>query len=524
MDEARPDTAALEREVQELRVLLGAALARIDDLDQTIARSGPAPSTVVPAIAPTSPAPAVAEGAGEVGIDRRRAIKGAALAAGAAAAGLVLGDARPAAAANGSNLVVGVNTNSATSQTVLTVSDSSIHHGVIVSEGALPAASATAGVAGSARGTVFTSGVYGHGINDAFGVYGYTSGSGNAVHGWANTGAGVYGTSGSGPGVTGENNSTSGVGVNGVSSFGTAAKGTTNQGTGVAGVANSGTGVKGTSTGGIGVQGITSSNVGVAGSAQTGTGVQATSTSGTGLAATGGVFGITAQSNGDGTRAAVVAYSPTDAKGISVETEGGAIMSGLSSSGGGISVSAPKYNLRLLPGESRSAPTADGFAHAAGDIVETSAGELWVCVANGTPGTWRKLASPAAAGAFHVLPAPARIYDSRPGSSPAQGPKSKLPAGGAGRPLDCTVNSSGVPIGATAVSLTILLVNAANGNGNVTVWANGAAKPVANTMVWGAGSGRWTTSTISALDAAGKIQVAASAETDLVVDVVGYYR
>ncbi|MGN6694774.1 MAG: hypothetical protein ACTHN0_11425 [Aquihabitans sp.] len=515
MDQERPDTAALEQEVRDLRAMLGAALARIDHLDRALAPSPPSPPPIAPG------AVEVADGT----IDRRRAIRGAALAAGAAAAGLVLGDARPAAAANGSNLVVGVNSNTATSQTVLTVSDSSIHHGLIVTEGAQPGPTATAGVAGSARGTVFTSGVYGHGINDAFGVYGYTSGTGDAVHGWANTGAGVYGTSGSGPGVTGENNSTTGIGVNGVSAFGTAVKGTTNDNVGVAGVANSGTGAKGTSTSGIGVVGTSTTNVGVAGNAQNAFGVQATSTAGTGLSATGAVYGVSAQSSSaDPSRAAITAYSSAGAKGVAIETETGQVLAGLSNSGGGISVVAPQFHLRFGNAETRGAPTSDGFGHVAGDIVASSTGELWVCVGQGTPGSWRKLASPAAAGAFHVLAAPVRIYDSRAGSTPAQGPKTKLPPGGSGRPLDCTVNGSGVPIGATAVSLTVLLVNANNGNGNVTVWANGVAKPASNTMVWGAGSGRWTTSTISALDATGKIQVAASAETDIVIDVVGYYR
>lgn len=173
-------------------------------------------------------------------------------------------------------------------------------------------------------------------------------------------------------------------------------------------------------------------------------------------------------------------------------------------------------------GLNRPAPTGDSTLHRAGDLVVESSGALWYCIADGTPGTWRRLASAATAGSFHVLPAPARIYDSRPGTSPSAGPKTKLSA--TPRTLSCNVNGSGVPVGATAVALTVLLVNAANGNGNMTVWANGKAQPAANTMVWGAGSGRFTSSTISAVDAQTRIQVAASAATDLVLDVVGYYR
>ena len=86
------------------------------------------------------------------------------------------------------------------------------------------------------------------------------------------------------------------------------------------------------------------------------------------------------------------------------------------------------------------------------------------------------------------------------------------------------VVARGGPAGATAVMLTVLLVNAANGNGNATVWANGVAKPQANTLVWGGSSGRFAATAVSAVDAQARIQVSASLETDVVIDVVGFYR
>jgi hypothetical protein len=149
---------------------------------------------------------------------------------------------------------------------------------------------------------------------------------------------------------------------------------------------------------------------------------------------------------------------------------------------------------------------------------------VYRAVADGTPGTWRKIGGPATAGAFHVLPAPARIVDTRPGGVPTSVvPKTPLAAGST-RVYDLKVNSSEVPAGATAALITVLLVNAANGNGNMTLWANGVAKPTANTVVWGAGAGRWTATDVSALDSQARAQVNVSAQTDLVLDVVGYYR
>jgi hypothetical protein len=152
-------------------------------------------------------------------------------------------------------------------------------------------------------------------------------------------------------------------------------------------------------------------------------------------------------------------------------------------------------------------------------------GTLWVCVEDGTPGTWRKVAAHNTAGALHLLPAPHRVYDSRPGAIPtAVGPKTPLPAGNVARTLDLKVASSGVPAGALGALLTVLLVNATTGAGNFTVWANDQPKPTANTLVWGGDAGRFTTLAVTSLDSQARVKVDASLQTNLVLDVVGYYR
>ena len=218
-----------------------------------------------------------------------------------------------------------------------------------------------------------------------------------------------------------------------------------------------------------------------------------------------------------------VVGSSTEGIGVVGSTNSGTGVWASSADGVGLFVHGPT-NLRLDTYFGRPAPTGDGGFHNAGEVVLDNPGNnVWLCVSSGSPGTWRKVSGPAAAGAFHVLPIPARIYDSRAGTAPSQGPKTKL-SGNVARTIDCTVNSSGVPIGATAVALTVLLLDAANANGNMTIWANGAARPAANTMVWGAGSGRYTSSTISAVDAGAKIQVSAGVATNVALDVVGYYR
>ncbi len=209
--------------------------------------------------------------------------------------------------------------------------------------------------------------------------------------------------------------------------------------------------------------------------------------------------------------------------GIRAQTTQGKALSVLAVNALGTEILSNRTQLRLTHSGTRNAPTSDAFSHFAGDLTSDSAGNLWHCVATGTPGTWRKLSGPSATGAFHVLPVPVRVYDSRPFSQPAVGLKTPL-AGSEIRSLSTTVNSSTVPTDASAVMVTVLLVNAVAGNGNFTIWADGAPRPSSNTMVWGGSTGRFSTTTVTAMGPAAKVQVSSSLKTDLVLDVIGYYR
>jgi hypothetical protein len=173
----------------------------------------------------------------------------------------------------------------------------------------------------------------------------------------------------------------------------------------------------------------------------------------------------------------------------------------------------------------RQAPTLDATSHSIGHLVRESNGNLWWCVAAGTPGTWRKLSGPSTAGQLHLLNAPVRAYDSRAGTFPSGGSKTPLPANTA-RTIDLKNGSTGVPADATGVLVTILLVNLASGPGNFTIWANGVGRPSGNTMVFAntAASNRASSLAVTKVDASGQCQVYSSLKTDLTVDVVGYYR
>ena len=57
--------------------------------------------------------------------------------------------------------------------------------------------------------------------------------------------------------------------------------------------------------------------------------------------------------------------------------------------------------VRLRPGG--EAPITLTNAHAVGELYEDATGELWLCTAAGSPGTWRQIAGPTTAGAFHAI-------------------------------------------------------------------------------------------------------------------------
>jgi hypothetical protein len=85
-------------------------------------------------------------------------------------------------------------------------------------------------------------------------------------------------------------------------------------------------------------------------------------------------------------------------------------------------------------------PTASSQLHKEGELYYASAtSSLWVCVAGGTPGTWRKLAGSNTTGSLQLLSTPVRVYDSRPAFAPATGPKSPL-VGGSPRTIDLKLN------------------------------------------------------------------------------------
>src|SRR5262249_24419897 len=72
-----------------------------------------------------------------------------------------------------------------------------------------------------------------------------------------------------------------------------------------------------------------------------------------------------------------------------VYAEGGTGLFGRSYTGYGAELAGAKAPLRLDPGQAAGAPTSG--AHQRGELYVDSVGHLFLCLADGTPGTWREV-------------------------------------------------------------------------------------------------------------------------------------
>jgi hypothetical protein len=157
----------------------------------------------------------------------------------------------------------------------------------------------------------------------------------------------------------------------------------------------------------------------------------------------------------------------------------------------------------------------------AGTLIVDENGNWWAATKSDIDdGQWRKLAGPETAGALHLLSAPKRVYDSRPGESPTTvGPKIPL-APNSARSIDPTGNSSGVPSSARGVLIT-LTIAAPTAGGFATAWPGGPWPGTSN-INYNANQNIATT-TVVGLGSDSKILVLANVTTHFLIDIVGYY-
>lgn len=177
----------------------------------------------------------------------------------------------------------------------------------------------------------------------------------------------------------------------------------------------------------------------------------------------------------------------------------------------------------------KSPPPTRTNQHLAGEIETDSNGDVWYCAADGTPGTWRKLAGPATAGAFHPV-TPFRVYDSR-AAAPAPG----TITGGANRSLSvadarnidtgAVVTANAVPAGATAIACNLTIVNTVGG-GFLTVNPGGTTAVTAASINWSTNGQVLNNGIIAAINPTTRqvtVVAGGGGTCDFVLDVTGYY-
>jgi hypothetical protein len=173
--------------------------------------------------------------------------------------------------------------------------------------------------------------------------------------------------------------------------------------------------------------------------------------------------------------------------------------------------------VRLRPGG--AAPITLTNAHKAGELYEDETNTLWLCVLDGTPGTWRELGGATSSGAFHAI-SPKRVYDSRTSAS------GKLQAG---EDRVISVAASGgvevIPNGATAVSVTFTVTETEGAGGFVAVRPAGTPYEGTSSINWFGPGQNLATTVISALGGDRQVNLwGGVAPTHVIVDVTGFYR
>jgi hypothetical protein len=163
---------------------------------------------------------------------------------------------------------------------------------------------------------------------------------------------------------------------------------------------------------------------------------------------------------------------------------------------------------------------AVGTFHRVGDIYHEN-GTFQACITQGTPGTLRILAGPNTAGSLHVLASTIRIYDSRPNNPPFIG--IKTPLGQFEERVVDAKQAGAAPAGATAVMVNLTIVSQSPA-GFLSAFRNGVAWPGNSSVNWERQGQVIANSAVVAVDGGALFLVRASQPTDVVIDVVGYYR
>jgi hypothetical protein len=171
--------------------------------------------------------------------------------------------------------------------------------------------------------------------------------------------------------------------------------------------------------------------------------------------------------------------------------------------------------ISLVPSSAVGPPGGTNFK---GDLVVDSSGVLWLCVADGSPGTWIKVSH----GGARFLSSPQRAYDSRNDLTNGKLKKDEL------RPVNILSAVPAIPSAAVGI-VGNLAATQTVGAGNVVAYPTGVPTPSTANINWSNPNTDISNSLAVALGTSGQITLKADATvasgqpaTHVVVDVAGY--
>ncbi len=220
-----------------------------------------------------------------------------------------------------------------------------------------------------------------------------------------------------------------------------------------------------------------------------------------------GVLGEVARGYG------VLGYGENGAVGVAAHSDTGPALAVDATTGSHIS----------FGGLDKIAPRTANRAFFAREVYADKFNDLWLCVADGTPGTWVRIAGPGGAGMFSALPTPVRLYDTRSGSThPGSGTG---PISGTRHGIDLTANASGLPADATAAMVTMTVTNTqANPAAYGQIYPDALTTPPATSVInWTQANDVIATTTTAGLTA-GKVAVTIAPGANVILDLIGYWR
>jgi hypothetical protein len=207
--------------------------------------------------------------------------------------------------------------------------------------------------------------------------------------------------------------------------------------------------------------------------------------------------------------------------GVSGVSNSGMAVQGTSASGIGGQFAGGQAQLKLEPAGASGAPSSG--AHAKGEIVLDLDAAVWVCVGNGTPGTWVRLGTATSqGGAINYLAAPVRILAAINGATgslvnrPALGPLEIFALTVAG------LSGSGIPASAKGLIANITVLGPSQG-GNLSLFPAGAPIPTVASMTYG--QGMYLANGVNvAIGTSGQVNIQnqSNGTTPLVLDAVAY--